>query len=96
MHNPFFLFFMFLLNPSFFWKGGAQMDAITELKNKVAAKIEAMLEQELSCEEILKLAQATTELERNEVFSKLGSSGLFGVSKAAEPAQLADAPPQPE
>ena len=68
------------------------MDAITELKNKVAAKIEAMLGQELSCEEILKLAQATTELERNEVFSKLGSSGVFGFNKPAEPAQLENVP----
>ena len=72
------------------------MNSIAGLKSRVAEKIEAMLEQDLSCEEILKLAQATTELERNEVFSKLGSSGIFGFNGKKEDVQLVDASQQTE
>ena len=62
------------------------MTKLEKLKEQIMSVIRAKLKTELSCDDLLKLSQAASELERNEAFkslSALATSG-FGSCQSSE------------
>ena len=56
------------------------MTKVEKLKEQIATVIKSKLKEDLTCEDVLKLAQAISELERNDTFKSLTSLATCGFS----------------